>query len=172
MPPLALLPIAMAIACGDDAPARNPHYVAAENAFKGCSFAACHASGGVGDLAAMFPFGEAIAAGDFRTALVNVPSCEYDVMDRVEPGDPDNSWLMVKLTQAYVMDGIDAGRLIFTPDPTWSEADKCNPAIPGFGKRMPDTSPFTLADGPLNAIRTWIAVGAPGPNDPVTDAGP
>jgi hypothetical protein len=101
-----------------------------------------------------------------------VPSCEYDVMDRVAPGDPDNSWLMVKLTGDYVQDGLDEGMLIFTPDPSWTEADKCNPAIPGFGSRMPDAAPFTLAAGPLSAIRTWIEVGAPGPNDATSDAGP
>lgn len=166
---------AVSTGCGGDeaAPAdtRNPYYVAAERAFRGCTFGECHAAGGVGDLASRMPLGEAIAAGDFRAALVNVPACEYGVMDRVEPGDPDNSWIMVKLTANYVMSGAEEGRLIFTPDPSWSEADKCNQAIPGFGNRMPDTAPFMLAAGPLNDIRTWIQMGAPGPNDPVSDAG-
>lgn len=166
--------------CGDDAApgdTRNPQYVAAETAIKqGCfaNNANCH--GGTGGLAGL-NLGAAITAGDMRTALVNVPSCEYSLMDLVEPGDPDNSWLIVKVTAPFVAMGdanppaTQVGDLIFTPDSTWNESMKCNQQIRGFGQRMPQVAPFDIEDDHLDALRTWIEVGAPGPNDTLSDAG-
>ncbi len=171
---------ALASGCGgDDAPGdtRNPHYVAAENALKtGCfaSNANCH--GGTGGLAGL-NLGAAIAAGDVRTALVNVPACEYSVMDLVEPGDPANSWLIVKVTGDIVsMEEATPptafyGDLVFTPSSSWNESMKCNQTIRGFGQRMPQVAPFEIQAAHLAALETWIEMGAPGPNDPVGDAG-
>lgn len=121
----------------------------------------------------MFDMEAAIASGDMRVAMVGVASCEYNLMDRVAPGDPDNSWVMVKMTMPFVTapGSPTNGDLEFTPDATWNEADKCNPAIVGFGKRMPFVSPFEPDPAVLSAIRAWIVAGAPGPNDPPTDAG-
>jgi hypothetical protein len=34
---------------------------------------------------------------DVWQVLVGVPACEYSKMQRVEPGAPDRSWLMMKL---------------------------------------------------------------------------
>jgi len=173
--PLVLVTLALATACGDDAPAgRNPQYVAAETALKnGCGSrsSACHSVGGG---LAEFDLSTAIASGDMRSEMVNVPSCEYSLMDRVEPGDPDNSWLMVKLTAPSVnaVGTPQNGDIIFTPSTSWSDADKCNPLIAGFGKRMPNVSPFQVEAEALAAIEAWIRAGAPGPNDPVGDAGP
>jgi len=165
------------VGCGEDEKPRNTHYVAAEKALQqGCfaSNVACHGKGGG---TAMLDLGAAIASGDFRSALVGVPACEYDVMDRVVPGDTANSWLMVKLTAPFVSVA-DAqppaslhGDLIFTPDASWDESRKCNPGIRGFGQRMPQVAPFEVDDEVLDALQTWIEVGAPGPNDPEFDAG-
>jgi hypothetical protein len=174
---IALLTAAMAIACGDDAPPgdqRNPLYVGAETAMKnGCGSKSnsCHSVGGG---KAMFDLSTAIASGDIRTAMVNIPSCEYNVMDRIEPGDPANSWVYIKLTGTSVAPTGTArdGDLMFTPNSTWTEADKCNATITGFGKRMPNVAPFQIEAEPLAAIEAWIRAGAPGPNDPLGDAGP
>lgn len=167
------------LACGDDAAAgpRNPHYVAAEAALKqGCfaSSADCHGKGG--GLSGL-DLGAAIATGDIRGALVNVPACEYDLMDLVEPGDPDASWLMEKLTGDFVsLQDADPptanhGDLLFTPDPSWDPSRKCTQAIRGFGQRMPQVAPFQASAKTIADIRTWIEKGAPGPNDPASDAG-
>ena len=81
--------------------------------------------------------------GDCDTAhanLVNVPSTELLGMDRVEPGDPVDSWLMHKLdgTQGW-----------FTAD---CEFDFC-------GSQMPLVPPL-LTTETRDAIRQWITDGA------------
>jgi hypothetical protein len=65
-------------------------------------------------------------------------------LQRVKPGDPENSWLMIKL------DG-DMG----CPQST------CNV---GCGQRMPrGPGAVPLPDDQLSLIRSWIMNGAPGP---------
>jgi hypothetical protein len=70
-------------------------------------------------------------AGDSFTALVNVPSLQVGSLDRVTPGDPDNSYLIQKL------EGTAAG-----------------------GSRMPQGGPF-LDQATVDMIRQWITDGAP-----------
>lgn len=156
---------------GDDEAPRNTHYVAAETALKqscGSSLNVCH---GLGGGLAGFDIGAAIASGDMRSAMVGQPACEYNLMNRVEPGMPDESWMMVKIT-GHIVSEADAnppatayGDLIFTPDPSWNESMKCNSSIRGFGQRMPQVAPFEIEAEPLAAIRNWIEMGAPGPHD-------
>jgi hypothetical protein len=96
---------------------------------------------------------------DLTEVLVNVPSCENPAMDRVEPGDPENSWLWIKLT-GEVQD-TNSGLLSYdvgTPA-------ACTGVTTGYGTRMPQVGGFdTLSDEKLFKIRTWIEDGAPGPN--------
>lgn len=72
------------------------------------------------------------SAADSYAALVGVPSIQVPSLDRVEPGDPDNSYLIRKL---------EGG--------------------PGItGTRMPQGGPF-LSQATIDEIRQWIADGAP-----------
>jgi hypothetical protein len=72
------------------------------------------------------------SAANSYAALVDVPSIQVPAMDRVEPGDPDNSYLIRKL---------EGG--------------------PGItGTRMPQGGPF-LSQAEIDEIRSWIAAGAP-----------
>ena len=105
-------------------------------------------------------------AGDLRDVLVNVPACEYDRMPRVSPGDPDHSWIMIKLAgpQRFVqyLDFID-----FDPGANWQPArPECGGRLPDggrwFGTRMPpvDTTQPLSADE-IVIVRRWIEAGAP-----------
>jgi len=66
--------------------------------------------------------------------LVGRPSVEAAGLDRVEPGDSENSYLMHKLRGTHA----DAG---------------------GSGERMPDGGPY-LDDATIDAIADWIDAGA------------
>jgi len=66
-------------------------------------------------------------------ALVGVPSLQEPSFDRVEPGDPDASYLIHKLEGTQTI-----------------------------GDRMPQGGPF-LDQATIDEIRAWIAAGAPGP---------
>lgn len=79
--------------------------------------------------------------------LVNVDGYNALGMFRVKPGDPENSWLMVKL------DGD-----MSCPQAQPFCAGSC-------GQRMPrGTGAMPLSDGELDIVRSWIANGAPSPN--------
>ena len=75
-----------------------------------------------------------------HASLVNVPSTQLATLDRVEPGDPDASWLVFKLDGTQ--NGFDA---------------QC--AGGSCGGRMPLNRP-QLSAAVRDAIRTWIAGGA------------
>ena len=104
-------------------------------------------------------------AGDLRDVLVNVPACEYERMPRVSPGDPDHSWIMIKLAgpQRFVqyLDFID-----FDPAADWQPArPECSGTLPDgarwFGTRMPPvdtTQPLNVDE--VAIIRRWIQAGA------------
>jgi hypothetical protein len=65
--------------------------------------------------------------------IVNVPARAKPTAMRVVPGDPDNSYLFLKLTGG-----------------------------PGItGNRMPNNGPPYLTDGQILIVRRWIANGAP-----------
>ncbi len=89
-----------------------------------CALSGCH----VGSSA---PFGLDLSQGVASGNLVNVPSGEVPQLDRVEPGDPDRSYLIMKL------DG-----------------------TPGIvGQRMP-LGASALSSDEIQAIRDWITSGA------------
>jgi hypothetical protein len=88
-----------------------------------CAVAGCHLAPGAQQ-------GMDLSAGEAYAHIVGVPSAEV-VLNRVEPGEPDLSYLILKL-----------------------EGD---PAI--VGDRMPLGGPY-LAPDQIGAIRDWIAGGA------------
>ncbi len=92
-----------------------------------CAFSGCH--GGASPAQGMN-----LSAGQAYANAVNVPSNELPGMDRIEPGDPDQSYLVNKIqgTQA------DVG---------------------GSGQRMP-LGGNPLSDADINTIRAWITAGA------------
>jgi hypothetical protein len=67
--------------------------------------------------------------------IVNVESVELEGMDRIEPGDPDNSYLIHKIQGTHR----DVG---------------------GTGARMPQGGPFLNA-ATIEFMRGWVEVGAP-----------
>lgn len=139
-----------------------------------CTFSTCHGGPGRGE--SRLNFQRLLDEGKPLTeALIGVPSCQYDVMPLVDPGNPDNSWLMIKLDGPHD----DAGNLTFTPDPGWVHGlepngagelprSECPYTVDGaisFGLLMPRNlvEPLPLEEREVEMIRAWIAAGAPGP---------
>jgi hypothetical protein len=140
-----------------------------------CVFSACH--GGARAGAGMLNFQPVVdGTMTLRDVLVDQPSCEYDLMPLVTEGDPDHSWLMMKLDGPHTADRL----ITFTPDPAWDpgivrRADGTYPAsiCPlvshgeiTFGVLMPQgsgTDAPVLTPVQLQTIRGWILTGAPGP---------
>jgi hypothetical protein len=153
--------MAMASACGEDPkPDAKPDYAAVSAILGGpeqgaasgsCAFGGtCHGAG-TGKANLNFK-----GAADVAAVLVNVPACENSAMLRVAPGDPDNSWLWIKLTAEA-----DPTTGLITHPGTPST---CAGVTNGFGTRMPQVGGFAkLADDKLAVIREWIEGGAPGP---------
>jgi hypothetical protein len=117
-----------------------------------CAFvSSCH--GGTGPGKANLNFKE---GADLIETLVNVPACENDSMMRVKPGDPEHSWIWIKLTAEA-----DPNTGMISPGGTPS---KCTGVSTGFGTRMPQVSGFAkLSDDKLAIVKAWIEAGAPGP---------
>ncbi|MCA9583389.1 MAG: hypothetical protein KC416_16430, partial [Myxococcales bacterium] len=125
---------------------------------RSCTFEnSCH-GGPPGDVAANLrldgpegPIGALLSAGG-----EGVPSCEYPPMALVNPGDPDTSWLLVKLRGPIDNDGaIVAGD--WGPEPGFEPGD--DPDCPAFGDRMPMTGQ-ELPAREITLIEEWIAQGA------------
>jgi hypothetical protein len=93
-----------------------------------CAFSQCHA----GSNPPPPPQGLNLSAGQAYANLVGVPSQEQPSLNRIEPGDPDNSYLYLKITG----------------DPSIS------------GQRMPLTG-GPLSDAQIQLVRDWILDGAP-----------
>jgi hypothetical protein len=89
-----------------------------------CAVSGCH-------VGAAAPQGLQLDAANSYASLVNVASGEVGSLDRVEPGDPDNSYVIQKLE----------GRA-------------------AVGERMPLGGPY-LPQETIDVIRQWIADGAP-----------
>ncbi len=77
--------------------------------------------------------GQNLSEGQTRATTVNVPSVELPTMDRIEPGDPENSYLFHKIS------GTQA-------------------SVGGTGERMPIGGELSTAQ--IEIIRAWIADGA------------
>ncbi len=93
-----------------------------------CATAGCHVIG-------IAPHGLILAEGFAYDLLVNAASDENTQMWRVVPGDPENSYLMVKIL-----------------------GDENDPRF--IGKRMPRDGPPYLSDVENEMIRSWISAGA------------
>lgn len=103
-----------------------------ENIFvPACAFSSCHGQGGTAS-------GLDLDATDLRGTLVNhQPSAETD-MPLVDPGNPENSWLM---------------KVIGECEPTTESGQVRN--------HMPRNAPTLLDPGLVAGVRDWIAAGAP-----------
>jgi hypothetical protein len=91
----------------------------------------CHTSGSSGGLS--------LAIGSAHGNIVNQPSSQLPSMDRIEPNDPNNSYLWRKINNTHVAAG-------------------------GSGCSMPydcSVSPSLLSATDLTTIETWINSGAP-----------
>jgi hypothetical protein len=95
-----------------------------------CTFAGCH-----GDTNTQ-PTGkpQLLTAGQAYANIVNVSSFELPSMDRIEPGQPDNSYLIHKIQGTQT-------------------------SVGGSGERMPLGGPF-LSQDVIDMFRRWVAEGA------------
>jgi hypothetical protein len=179
-----MLAAAMTVGCGDDAiPGDAGLEATVENVDAilqlSCTFSGtCHGDPrGAGQ--AMLNFATPLETGQPRaTALFAEdgrpkPACEYSAMPLVDPGNPDNSWLMVKIDGPHT-----GGALMFTPGASWDPGimrdvdgnypvSEC-PLVPRpgeieFGGPMPysPVAPMPLPPDEIDLIRRWIAAGAP-----------
>jgi hypothetical protein len=144
-----------------------------------CSSGYCH--GGPGTGAANINFERMISLGQpFSAALLSdngdlLPSCQYDRMPLLTPGNSSESWLMVKVDAAHN----EMGQIDFTPAADWDPGivpdgdgqyppSACPLTEDGaivFGLIMPYTAvgPALLSSPDREAIRAWIDAGAPVP---------
>ena len=105
---------------------------------RSCVFSSCH--GGRSAYPALGPDVD-------YDALVTAASREVPALRLVAPGDPAQSWLMIKL------DGTMAARA------------ECRAAARVCGDSMPQGVPV-LGSGERELVREWIRLGAQGPRDP------
>jgi hypothetical protein len=128
---------------------------------RSCSYVRCHDGPLIGGALRL------AHDGDYAAVLIGVPACEYERMARVQPGDPEHSWLMVKLTAAYRSASDPYANYIeFAPEAGWDPErrgckDRTDAGQPLFGQRMPLTAPNMLPEAELESIRQWILEGAP-----------
>lgn len=181
-----VLLVGAASACGssggDSDPVLEPTYANVEMVIRNSctSDENCHGGGGNGK--ARLNFARLLEAGTPITqALVNVEACEYDLMPRIDPGNPENSWFWVKVAGEHN----ERGFLTFTPDASWRtdlqgatdlRPSSCPLVVDGrlsFGEIMPQKSETGLGPNAIELFRQWIVAGAPGPDGvPMTrDAG-
>jgi hypothetical protein len=189
--PWLIVPALLA-GCGDDSGPAGPQdsgfdahqapiepvYAEIERMFnRSCVFSACHGGSASGVGAMNFqPLLD--AERPLTEALVDVPACQYHLMPRVDPGNPDNSWLWIKLDPER-MDP-STGEIVFEPDPSFDgsepnphhDSPNCPLGPDDFGHNMPYApgSPSPMRANELEAVRQWIELGAPGP-DVEVDAG-
>lgn len=177
--------LASVSACsGDDTPPLEPTYENVESVIRlSCAFStSCH--GGPANGQSMLNFGRHLEAGEpFTMALMDGMNprmaCQYDLMPLVDPGNADNSWLMVKIAGMH-----SSGQVAFTPDASWDPG-----IVPdAMGRYPPSTCPYTtdplaedgaisfgrvmpwsigmptpLPANEIDLVRAWIEAGAPGP---------
>jgi hypothetical protein len=86
----------------------------------------CHTAGGA-------PAQLNLDPGAAYANTVNVPATELNSMNRIEPGDPDNSYLINKLQNTHV-------------------------SVGGSGSFMPPSG--TLPQATIDLMRTWVTEGA------------
>jgi len=133
-----------------------------------CAFASCHGGSGAG--AAELNLASSIRA-DTLVADLSQPSCQYSAMPLLTPGDPEQSWLYLKVAGPHM-----GTRVEFTPSASWdpgivpdamgnyprSTCPLVERGAISFGTMMPQGS-MGLDASRAETIRMWIAAGAPGP---------
>jgi hypothetical protein len=107
-----------------------------------------------------------LMAGDMRAMLVDVPACEYERMMRVQPGKPEQSYIMLKIAGPVRFRGY-ADFVDFTPAPGWTPttpecSGQFDDGSPWFGLHMPPADTTTIEPADIEVLRSWIAAGAPG----------
>lgn len=148
--PLACLALsaALALGCGESAPvggmdagapdAGPPTWESVQAIIsRSCAFSSCH--GGV----RAYPQLSAETAYD---SLLTSMSQEVPSLRLVTPGDPAQSWLMIKLD----------GEMLQRPECA-ADAGVCGTSMPQSSERLPAHE--------REMIRAWIRLGAPGPRD-------
>lgn len=105
---------------------------------RSCVFSSCH--GG----RSAYP---SLGADVDHAALIGAASREVPTLQLVVPGDPANSWLMIKL------------------DGTMAPRPECQADPRACGVSMPQGVPV-LERAERDLVREWIRLGAPGPRDP------
>jgi mono/diheme cytochrome c family protein len=95
-----------------------------------CALSGCHGSGNLQPPEKPMN----LSAGQAYSNTVNVSSAQLGSMDRIEPGQPDRSYLVHKIQGTHLQVG-------------------------GSGVRMPATGDF-LSQSQIDLIRSWIAQGA------------
>ncbi len=104
----------------------------------GCSL--CHGAGETAGLRLGFE----VTSSEIVERLVNRPAANAIGYTLVVPGDPDNSWLYLKATGESESSGVQC-----------QGSMNCAQSMPPGGGRLPDEA--------LEALRQWIADGAPAP---------
>lgn len=145
-PGLVALALALSLpACagGDSTPAAPGFRQLNEAVFKpNCASAACHSGAGIAGLS--FDDAEAAYAYLVDGIPVNAPAAEKGLR-LVAPGDPEGSFLVTKMT-----------------------ANKTDLVLHRFGAPMPMAATEIPGPSSLQAIRDWIAAGAPLDGGPVS----
>ena len=111
-----------------------------------CAFMSCHNSSGMATLNLDMP--------DIGASLVNVPACQAEGVNRVTPGNPAMSWLWVKLTGPFDVDGNVQNAAVpkACPDTTAGSLGGAMPWTGGASIPLPDDQLFQIC--------TWIEDGA------------
>lgn len=133
---LVLIPIVAALGCADGTgvappPPPPPGSLRFSTGVQpiltaNCAFSECHAGSDPQE-------GMDLSVGAAHASIVNVPSNQVTRLSRVAPGNPDSSYVVLKLEGS-------AG------------------AVGGIGTRMPLGGALTQAQ--IDTIRAWIAAGA------------
>ncbi len=134
-----------------------------------CAFVSCHGGSGAG--AGDLNLQRSIAMNTLVADLVDEPACQYDAMPLVTAGNPDESWLYLKVSGPHTGATLD-----FTPADDWDPGitpdamgnypvSTCPLTSRGdltFGMMMPQGS-MGLDASRAETVRLWIEAGAPGP---------
>jgi mono/diheme cytochrome c family protein len=134
LPAVFLSALATLLACGEDT-SQPGNQISFSQQIQpiftaSCALSGCHGSGNLQPPEKPMN----LSAGQAYTNTVNVSSAQLGSMDRIEPGQPDQSYLVHKIQGTHLQVG-------------------------GSGVRMP-AGGSPLSQSQIDLIRTWIAQGA------------
>lgn len=130
-----VLALTTLLACGEDTTQPGNNQISFSQQIQpiftqSCALSGCHGSGNLQP--PQKPMN--LSAGQAYTNTVNVSSAQLGSMDRIEPGQPDQSYLVHKIQGTHLQVG-------------------------GSGVRMPASGNF-LSQSQIDLIRNWISQGA------------